>query len=163
MLQEKAAQIKQEPRKFCNEVRSLNCNMIQPAVRTVVISAWANANGESGYELLPVLAITAEAFRHFSKYVSASNWPNTSGTEKNLLKRGFDLDGQHVRYSAIVIMEGRMTDLDDLEEYYDSVQQIAACPWPPEQDEEKLASQISQSLEKAKRQLAWPQKREAEA
>lgn len=143
-----------EKRRWANDNRSLAVALVQPGVRMVIVQVWI-CDEQPGHDFVPVLAIESHIKRCFSKgYVG--NHPRTCDTEKELIENGWDFQGQHVdRHAIYLCPEGFLmsTEEDDLVSS-NGDGQLAVCPWPPEQDEEKLADVVAALTEKVRKKLA---------
>jgi hypothetical protein len=137
--------------------RDIAVALATPAVRTVVIHAWHNSDtDDTGFELLPVLAVRSVIRKHFSN-------PDPGAcedryTERELLDHGWRLDSQYSRDALLVIDReyGLISHEElDLADYGFAACEPAACPWPEAEDAERLKDRIAdvrqQALERGRR------------
>lgn len=124
--------------------RLLSVQLCPPAVRMVVINAWAWAEDGKvlgASQVLPVLALQAAVTRRFRKLTHEERYPDTSGTERELIEKGWNLDEQDARVSALICDKeyGLIAHDDLLFESDNSLMRLVCTPWPPEEDEKRLA------------------------
>lgn len=115
-----------------------------PAVRTLAVWAWADRDRatnewETGFTVFPVLAISA--------------MPDPTICAKPMF----------VSYKAVLIDSdtGCLTDTDDLTAV-NAVWHLAAAPWPPEEDEERLATLLARVRELAIKEAERSERRSSQ-
>lgn len=124
--------------KSCERVEKL-C-VYQPSVRMIVIDAWANEDDPetTGYHLLPVVAIEAT--------VVADYWPEGD----RWVRQPSECRKDFVEHQPIVCdADGSLTTLRDLLDSKNVWCRAVACDWPGEEDEERLAPIIRETLDMA--------------
>lgn len=136
--------------KFAHEVRPLSVALIVPSMRMVVVDVWVDENLDEdgaraqGVQFYPVLGIDPRIERIFSKRISG-DYPNTGGTEKDLLERGWYLQDQELKRSVVYIDQeyGLINSDDPMLDSSNIARHVVCCPWPPEQDEERLKPTVN--------------------
>jgi hypothetical protein len=125
----------------------------QPAVRMVAIMAWVNADPEDReprHELLPVIAMQAKLL--------AYGW--TDGDEWH---RDVECSGE-VRHEPVIDFSdgsnGSINVPSERPDLYVIVRAVT-CPWPPAEDEQRLAKAIARLKERAVEDERWRLKQEA--
>ena len=117
-----------------------------PAVRTVVISACAN-RGPSGewethIETAPVLAIRADVGLTFEAMTNADGiGPRPGATAQAMERAGWSLTDSHAS-TELLIWDESFQALGDVAQVHGSsnvAYEVVPCPWPPSQDEKRLA------------------------
>jgi hypothetical protein len=119
--------------------RVRHLTVFQPAVRMVLVEAWAYARNDgtidTGHRLLPVIGVQGMAY---------GNFPNGGG------------DGDPF-YEAVVVTEdeGLMTERELLHGCPSSVLRWAVSWWPPTEDTERLEKLIDEAIADAREGAAW--------
>ena len=132
-------------RYYCR--RTLSVALVAPAVRTVVAEVWLD-DGAPKHAFFPVLAIAARVERTYSAVSDAE--PDEGGTEKELLEAGWSVAEQAVRHDVLFedpVYGDLTTDAEYREDNEHSRIAVCACPWPPAEDEERLAPVVARLVE----------------
>ena len=136
------------PRQFDSLALTLAVALMAPAVRIVVVNAWcferADGPNETGHELLPVLGLSARVAASFSRAHVPNDWRRPP-TIASAVRDGWCHDGTDATFDAIVIdpESGRIGPADEMLSAENEAHAVAACPWPPEEDEVRLAGVIA--------------------
>lgn len=131
------------------EIRDISVAMTTPAVRMLAIYAyaWKEDDWHTAVELHPVVAIQASVQREYGKdYRSDEERPCAVGTEEELLKRGWRLEGQYTTTSALLLHpdSGLVRHDDWLTRPNNCTVRLVGCPWPQEEDETRLAGIVAE-------------------
>jgi hypothetical protein len=156
--------------------------MCAPAVRTLLLVARPRADGDGsedddgagagaagGYDdvlthVLPVLALKSEVFRHYLKAAPAGRGGPAAmlGTEEEAAAQGWRMRNQHEVVRPVFIGSGGGLLCERVEQEtgaYGTAEFVAA-PWPPEEDEQRLAPVMERLVVRARE--AWAETRARE-
>jgi hypothetical protein len=143
-------------RKWAHESRHLAVSLCAPAVRLVVVGAWAYRERQGGWAaasaVRPVVALQAALTRAFAKPYAGPDPPSGAGTENDLLKAGWRLAGEESNTTALVVdPEYGLIGYDDplVGDYENGERQLVPAPWPPAEDEERLAPVVAEMKQRA--------------
>jgi hypothetical protein len=136
--------------KFARHTRVISVALATPAVRMVCIAAYHTPSAETGepegvfHEVAPVLALRSTAQVEYRRAM-ARGGVGLDVTHEELVAAGWRPSLQWVRHDALVL------DTDS-GEVVDTVEHFGGCdhcewvlelaPWPPEEDEARLAAAI---------------------
>jgi hypothetical protein len=124
--------------------------LVQPAIRMVVIRVWPD--GDSPHiEIMPVLAIESRLIDSFSMvtHQGDSRQPRSLRTADDLEAAGFRFQSRQIQTGVLYIDPGSGDALtSSTDEFFESQisadHRIVPCPWPPSEDEERLAPIIEE-------------------
>lgn len=144
-------------KKIGREVRFGTPTMCAPAIRMVVITAWANAEDDGHivtyHRIFPVVALLTVEKRGYEKMTPMKNpVPHSASSEKELLIEGWMLNDRELFHTAIIVDDdyGLIPWDDDLfKDVTNAASSLACCPWPPDEDDAKLVKQIADARESA--------------
>lgn len=120
---------------------------VQPAVRTVVVLAWYTSDESCGEHVCPVLAIETRVEGKYwwrGEYLKGQRpppGPPEGASHKECLEFGWNYSGELITRSPIITGIYGCSGLEsyDLASIVgDEAFHLVACPWPPDQDEERL-------------------------
>jgi hypothetical protein len=136
--------------------RAHSVAFIAPAVRTVILEV--TVDGEHSWvEIYHVLAIQAVIENRLEKPIPVRESAYTRGTTRELLRRGWSFEGRYLRHILLYLpAEGgegiwacdaeypdQAYDLEGREmgSLFDGLRErkLFPAPWPPEQEQERLA------------------------
>jgi hypothetical protein len=129
--------------KWAEEVRDVQVALCPPAVRMVFVSAWSDG-AESGHQLDQVVALQSVIRRCYARRYTGHR-PSSDGTERDLVRQGWQLCSQVAMDHALILDNGGAlsTCEDSLVGFINTVGELACCPWPPEEDEDRLKDVIA--------------------
>lgn len=133
--------------------------LMAPTVRLVVVNAWcfgrADGPNETGHELLPVLGLSARVAASFSRAHVPNDWRRPPTIDK-AVRDGWSHEDTGATFDAIVIdpESGRIGPADEMLCAENEAHAVAACPWPLEEDETRLAGVIERVKREAVEQVA---------
>jgi hypothetical protein len=152
-------------RKRAHESRFLAVSLCAPAVRLVVVSAWAyrDAQGEcaASAAVHPVVALQAVLSRDYVHAYTDVDPPSGAGTENDLLKAGWRLAGEESNTTALVVdPDYGLIGYDDplVSDTEKGERQLVCAPWPAAEDDERLGPIVKEMKQRA---LARAQGQEA--
>lgn len=133
--------------------RPVAVSLCPPAVRMLVIEAtasWDGAEIRTTTSFLPVVALQSRIVKTFGKERSRER-PDYAGwgSEKELLADGWDLTGQELTQTALIVdPELGLVAFDDPARA-GRKSALVAAPWAPEEDERRLAEVVTRLTREA--------------
>jgi hypothetical protein len=155
-------------RELVERQRVIHTAMCAPAVRTVlvVVTAWIDDDVErtdppatvTRVEVVPVLAMKSVLYRVYAIWADkAGDARRMFGTEDEAVKQGWQLVEQReeVRpvFASYVGDCPGLTDGTDLPPLTNGATRVVAAPWPPAEDEERLAGVVERLRKEAREVL----------
>ncbi len=125
----------------------------QPAVRMVVVEAWAVVDSDSGepfdgYVVHPVVGLSIVASREFVR----SGYHAAPATPALAARGGWRLVDSEVEYQPLIVDdEYDVQDVATLRRLTSSCFVVVACPWPSDEDDERLAEHVEKAKADARR------------
>jgi hypothetical protein len=125
--------------------------MCAPAVRMVVVDVWANQLEDGSWDdadhaIYPVLAILAKQEHRYVQPFSEQRPPDIAPTSEAMESLGWRYESrQAIAFDVVVnspehgVCDGALAFGGSNEGY-----RAVACPWPPEEDPERLAPIIDE-------------------
>jgi hypothetical protein len=119
--------------------------MCPPAVRTVVVQAWLDEPDRvSEHRVYPVLALRSYLSHDYTRprETGPDRYPETAATHAAMTELGWHHDPNvYATIEAIVAHEefGLVGTEVGHFDHDNSAHEVVACPWPPDEDEERLA------------------------
>ncbi len=142
-------QLKRLRDSFKTHERPISVSLITPPIRMVLITVGVE-NSEEWHYFTPIIAIESSVERAY--YYEGDDFEDvshidTGGTEEELLERGWVLKDQWIiRRPIYMDCEGMIVAEGD-DKCCNTTQTVVMCPWPPEEDEERLKDEIVHLLE----------------
>jgi hypothetical protein len=126
-----------------------------PAVRLVVVEAWAEKSGaewQAEHEIIPVIALQVTAGHDYTRrFDEHDRPPRISADHAEMIRLGWRYNStQMVEYDAVVLdREYGVCEASFACEAENCSHEIVACPWPAEEDAERLKDAIERIKEQA--------------
>lgn len=138
--------------KWTDTKRPIAVSLCTPAVRMLVLEAWAwRENGEwkTAHQIHPVVALRASISRTYTRSYTGRA-PADVGTEKELAEAGWCLDTQEEETAALIVQDGELVGIQCAgSPWQDGIMRTICAPWPPAADEERLAEELADLEEMA--------------
>lgn len=144
--------------KMCNHsiVRAMTCS--PPGCRMVVVAAYYDLNPDETeiekavnvvHEIHPVVALQTEIRDSYSIVVHKDEWAAPRQNHREMIKAGWRFEWQEINVEPMLIAEEGIVDLPFFRSS-NGVETAVPCPWPVEQDDERLAKVIAETRDSAK-------------
>jgi hypothetical protein len=134
------------PVRYVDHTRESGHALCPPAVRMAVVTVYGEGPDPAAYEayVQPVVALQSFTRKHYWYAArSTDEMPSTSGTERDLLRRGWVLSVVEAVTTALVCDEDfGLVSYDD-DPGPNEVFRLVACPWPADEDGERLAPVVA--------------------
>lgn len=138
------------------ERRIEHCEMVScvavcaPAVRMVNVEVWFY-EGEHGVRFNPVIALRETSVRRFAKICYQKGQPAEYPTPEMMLDNGWSYIGMEARSEALVVdCDGLINASDDVDNSSNTVSRLVVCPWPADEDHERLKQLVEELAAEAK-------------
>jgi hypothetical protein len=146
--------------------------MTTPAVRMVVVEMWGqrperfeetegpdamgNWPDEPRHRFIPVLALVGRHVDDYSRRATGSGPPLTAPTWRGMHEKGWVYEGFELKFDALILEEnyGLILASDAYASTANVVYDLAVCPWPADEDEDRLAPIVAELREGLRGKLA---------
>lgn len=130
--------------------------MTPPAVRTVVIEVIHLEGDKWDTVFHPVIAVQVVIEYELYIFCPEGLFPSCTGTLKDVQNDGWRLGEKKMSTNLIFVDReyGPIAHNDSLLECDNNIHTAASCPWPPEQDAERLQDIIEECKERVLRREA---------
>jgi hypothetical protein len=148
--------------KYAHCYRVQSVALCPPAVRMVVVQAWAYRDHEregKSWEVrhifMPVAAIAA-VLRHNYSAPRAQQPRDLAPNHTGMTRLGWSYEGANLRYDCLIQDEeaGGLMGVEELNDAANVVAYPYPCPWPADEDERRLQDAVAhakgRALDKAK-------------
>lgn len=139
--------------KWATETRVVSVSVCPPGVRMVLVECWATSEEgewEVEHQLYPAVVIQARIVETWSLPYTGEKEPKLKGTTKELVEAGWRLEHRREEVEPLAMSpDGYLADKRDWELTANAACEWVACPWPQEEDEERLKKVIEQMGERA--------------
>lgn len=130
-------------------------SMCPPAVRTVVIEAWADDDKTPPaavvYPVIALQTIISDTYSRRRLLANRSDVARTAGTHDELVAAGWMLAFQNNVVEAVYVDSDDMPPIrTTAHEVANVVTRVVVCPWPPEEDDSRLQVHIEKAVCEAK-------------
>jgi hypothetical protein len=119
--------------------------MTAPATRMVVVRAYAQ-DGEAWHEIVPVLAVVGKDVTGYAKEAPVGEYPDVGANHREMLRLGWRFDYRFAPEYSVLIHD-REFGIHELTEDFTACNEsyaIRVCPWPADEDEQRLAETIEE-------------------
>jgi hypothetical protein len=131
------------------ELRPIAVSLVTPACRMVVIELWESCNvgEEPTPDFYPVVAVRASIERCYKKrYLPGEPEPSTLLTEKQLIEDRWCFFNQRIDQEVLYLSDdtGWLITPRHYAPEDEMIVRVVTCPWPQEEDEQRLAGIVRQ-------------------